>query len=258
MPRVRAPHIGPWSTMDVRQLLRQFGPMSRNLPSVMATFRWTTRKPIASSTGSIWAAMSGGSGLAGRPAMVPDGAGGRPRSSRQWAAPVPGTRGPPVGGPPAGGRDQSETPLPLPGRGGGRVGVPDGRLLLDVLDLVIRIAPKPPAPGTPIGVPPPIAACRTGGSKSCSRATSGPAGGSATWSCISGPGSGHSPSTRSAIRSCGGWGEARLRGEYGDTNCGRRQQQHRLRPRRFRALTRSSHANGSGKLGPAPSEYLVR
>ncbi len=35
----RTTRIGPWSTVDVRQLLRQFGAISRELPSVKAAFR---------------------------------------------------------------------------------------------------------------------------------------------------------------------------------------------------------------------------
>ena len=151
MPRDRATRIGPWSTLDVRQLLRQFGPLSRNLPSVMATFRVD-----AEEAHRILNRLH----LAGYVRRDPD----RPDElrwcrTRQGEALARARIRPPLS------RTRAERLLQRVLRRVAEVnrrpyflcrvtavGVFGGYLAdaptIDALDLVVRIAPKPPAPGT--------------------------------------------------------------------------------------------------------------
>ena len=151
MPRVRAPHIGPWATMDVRQLLRQFGPMSRNLPSVMATFRVDdqeahrilnrlylaghVRRDPAWPEDLQWYRTAQGDALAQADSGPPL---SRARADRLLQGVLRRVA------------EINRKPHYLCRVAA--VGVFGAYLtdapLLDVLDLVVRIAPKPPAPGT--------------------------------------------------------------------------------------------------------------
>ena len=149
MPRVRATRIGPWATMEVRQLLRQFGPMSRNLPSVMATFRVDDQEAHRILNRLY---------LAGHVRRDPD--------YLQWYRTAQGdTLAQADSGPPLS-RARADRLLQGVLRRVAEinrkphylcrvaaVGVFGAYLtdapILDVLDLVVRIVPKPPAPGTP-------------------------------------------------------------------------------------------------------------
>jgi hypothetical protein len=147
----RTTRFQPWATMEVRQLLRQFGPMSRNLPSVMATFRVDDQEAHRILNRLYLA------GYVRRDPAWPE--------DLQWYRTAEGDA-----------LAQSDSGPPLARARVDRllqgvlrrvaeinqkphyvcrvvaVGVFGAYLtdapLLDVLDLVVRIAPKPPTPGT--------------------------------------------------------------------------------------------------------------
>jgi hypothetical protein len=137
--------------MDIRQVLRQFGPMSRNLPSVMATFRVDdqeahrivnrlylagyVRRDPASPDGLQWCRTPRGDELAqagvGRPLS-------RARADRMLQGVLRRVA------------DINRKPYFLcqvTAVGVFGTYVTDAPLI-DELDLVVRIAPKPPAPGS--------------------------------------------------------------------------------------------------------------
>ena len=205
----RTARLGTWSALEVRQMLRRFGAEPRDLPSVMAGLAVTHQEARRVLTGLQRA------GYVRRDPTRRD-------ALRWYRTPA--------------GEACAQAPL---GRPLSRARAQ--RLLQGVLRRVADVNARPhflcrvtavgvfgstsrrsrpstnstswsglrrsPRPrGPPMWSSVPIATCRTGGCRTCSRATSGPAGANVTWNCISRAGSSTSSSTRSTIRSCGGSG----------------------------------------------------